>query len=178
MRRHDKRLQSQAGYTLIEVVIASAIGVVVMGALTSVILTSVRVSDVAFSRVEATSQLRNFQNVSYDDFARSQVQGASGCTQATPCTTQPIVLVGTQVSNASPPLPSSAQVTYTWDGSNFLDRQLASTGATSHAATDVSSFSWYVDTSAFTPTVVVSLTVTVSSYSQTQTFLFAQKVNP
>jgi hypothetical protein len=66
-------------------------------------------------------------------------------------------------------VPASFQVSYTWDGSNFLDRAIASTGVSEHAATNVTAFSWYIDTDA---TVVVSLTVTVQSYSESQTFRF------
>jgi pantothenate synthetase len=42
-------------------------------------------------------------------------------------------------------------------------------------ATDVSAFAWYVDTNS---TVVVSITVTVQSYSESETFRFYPRINP
>jgi prepilin-type N-terminal cleavage/methylation domain-containing protein len=163
----------QGGFTLVELIIALAISGLLMVALTSVVLTSVRAASTASDRVEASSQIRIFQSFASDDFARSGAPDGGGC----PCTTQPLVLTGTQVSNSAQPVGATVQVTYTWDGSNFVDRQVGS-GPTIHAATDVSAFSWYVDTSGGHPTVVVSLTVTVGAYSESQTFRFYPRVNP
>ena len=171
----DLRIDTrQGGFTLVELIIAVAIGALLLAALGSVVLTSWRATTVASSRVEASSEVRNFEYVAYDDFARSSVPGTGGCTPATPCTTQPLALTGYQVSN-SVPVPASFSVTYSWDGSQFLDRTDASTGATEHVATDVSAFSWYVDSNA---TVVVSMTVTIQSYSESETFRFFPRLNP
>src|SRR5260370_1300407 len=137
MPPHRKYLKGQDGYTLVEVIIASALGVLLMSALTSVVLTSWRGAMIATSRVEASGQIRNFEFFAYDDFARSNVPSGSGCVQAAPCTTQPLVLNGYQVSNSTA-IPAFFQVTYTWDGAAFLDRTVAATGATRHAATDAS----------------------------------------
>ena len=170
----------QRGYTLVEVIIALAIGSILMTALTSVVLTSVRASDIATSRVEASSQIRNFDSFAYDDFAASEVPAVGSCGgSATPCTTEPIVLSGTQVSNSIRPVPGDTPVTvtYTWDGSDVLDRQV-DWGPPVHAATGVTAFSWYVDESAAFPTVVVRLTVTVRGYSLSQTLLFYPRLNP
>jgi prepilin-type N-terminal cleavage/methylation domain-containing protein len=167
-------LKSQDGYTLVEVIIASALGLLLMSALTSVVLTSWRGATIATSRVEASGQIRNFEFFAYDDFARSSAPIGSGCVQSAPCTTHPLVLNGYQVSNSTS-IPAPFQVTYTWDGATFLDRAVTTTGATGHAATDVSAFSWYVNTDG---SVVVNLTVTVQAYSQSQTFRFDPKVNP
>jgi prepilin-type N-terminal cleavage/methylation domain-containing protein len=151
------RLTGQEGYTLVEVVIAMALGALLMSALTSVVLTSWRASDMALSRVEASGQIRNFQTFAYDDFARSDLSTLGGCTATAPCKT-PINL---------------ATVTYTWDAkSKFLDR--ATSQSRIHAARNVEPFGWYVDKN----TVVVSLTVTVRSYSQSQTFRFYPRLNP
>jgi prepilin-type N-terminal cleavage/methylation domain-containing protein len=170
--------RSQGGYTLVEVLITIALTALLMTALTSVVFTSVRAVDVASSRVEASSQIRNFQYFADDDFAQSAVPVGGSCgTPSTPCSTQPVVLSGTQVTNSVQPAGSAVVVTYTWDGSNFLDRQV-SAGPPIHAATNVSAFSWYVDTTASRPTVVVSITVTVSSYSESQTFRFYPRVSP
>ncbi|TMC54345.1 MAG: type II secretion system protein [Chloroflexi bacterium] len=149
-------LKGQGGFTLVEVIISAAIGALLLSALTSVVLTSWRGAMIATSRVEASSQIRNFEYLAYDDFARSATPSGGAC----PCTTQPLLLSG---------------VTYTWDGRSFLDRAVANTGATEHAATDVSAFSWYVDTNS---TVVVSLTITIQAYSESQTFRFYPRVNP
>jgi hypothetical protein len=83
------------------------------------------------------------------------------------------VLTGYQFSSSTP-VPASYQVQYTWDGSSFLDRAVG-TGAAKHAATDVTAFSWYVDTDA---SVVVSLTVTIQAYSESQVFRFYPRRNP
>ena len=164
----------QGGFTLVEVIISLAIGSLLMVALTSVVLTSWRASGIATSRVEASGQIRNFEFFAYDDFARSALPSAGSCVPATPCSSQPLVLTGLQVSNQNP-VPSSLQVTYRWDGSDFLDRTVTSTGATVHAATNVTGYSWYVDTN---NTVVVNLTVTVLAFSESQTFRFFPRMNP
>jgi len=167
----------QGGYTLIELMVASAIGLIVMSGLTSVVLTTWRAGTIATSRIEASGQIRAFEFVAYDDFAHSGVSNLGSCTKQAPCTTQPIVLTGTQVNNSGQPVPAYT-VTYTWDGSSFLDRFVAASGTTTHAATNVSALSWYLDGSAPNQTVVVTLTVSVQAYSETQTFRFYPRVNP
>ena len=165
----------QGGYTLIEVIITVAISAVVMSALTSVILTTVRAASTASARVEASAQIRGFESFAYDDMVASGVPSALGCTSASSaCTTQPLTLAGTQASNSSTPAINPYQVTYTWDGSSFLDRQAG--GSAVHVATDVTSFSWYVTSNGARQIVVVSMTVTVNSYSESQTFLFYPRV--
>lgn len=157
--------RSQDGFTLVEVIVASVIGAILMTALTSVILTASRSANIATSRIEASGQIRNFEFFAYDDFAQGTVPSPSGCgTVGNPCATQPIALSGTY------------SVSYTWDGSAFLDRQVGSN--VMHMATNVTGFSWYVDTTAAHRTVVISLTVTVQSYSESQTWRFYPRVNP
>jgi prepilin-type N-terminal cleavage/methylation domain-containing protein len=177
MKRPIGYARSQNGYTLIEVIIASALGVVVMTALTSVVLTTWRAGTIATSRVEASSQIRSFEFYAYDDFARSGAPVPSGCgAPGNPCTTQPLVLGGFQASNSATPVPAAYQVTYKWDSAQqFLDRQVGS-NAPLHAATSVSAFSWYVDPAS--QSVVVTLTVTVQAYTQYQTFRFLPRLNP
>lgn len=157
--------KGQDGFTLVEVIIATAIGALLLSALTSVVFTSWHATTIASGRVEASSEVRNFEYFAYDDFARSTLPAAGGCLPASPCTTRPLSLTGVQVSNTTP-VPSAVSVTYGWDGSQFLDRTV--NGVTEHMAIDVTGFSWYVDTN----TVVVSLTVTVQGYSQSQSFRF------
>jgi prepilin-type N-terminal cleavage/methylation domain-containing protein len=174
MGRVARGRTGQGGYTLIELIIAVALGALLMTALTSVILTTVQAVTTASSRVEASAQLRNFQYLAYDDFAASAVPSPSGCgTPSLPCTTQPLVLNGLRASNQSPPIISSFQVSYAWVSSKFVDRQSGS--LTTHAATNVTAFSWYVDGNS---TVVVSLTIKVQAYSESQTLRFYPRMNP
>lgn len=171
--------RGQAGFTLVELIITSAISVVVLSALASVVLTTFRAGTVATGRIEASSQIRTFELRAYDDFARSGVPPTAGCgaSSSNPCTTSAIVLSGLQVSNSTQPVPANYSVTYAWDGSAFLDRRVGS-GAPAHMATSVTAFSWYVDQSGGSPTVVVSLTVTVLNYSESQTLRFYPRLNP
>lgn len=155
----SRATRSQGGYTLVELIIALALFALLMSAIGSVMLTTWRGTAIAFSQVVASSQIRHFESLAYDDFATGNVNILTGCTPASPCTT-PIAL---------------SAVTYRWDGSNFLDRAFNDNLYTVHAATNVTAFSWYVDTNT---TVVVNLTVTVSTYSESQTFRFYPRVNP
>jgi prepilin-type N-terminal cleavage/methylation domain-containing protein len=168
-------MKRQGGYTLVEVIIAIAIGSLLMTALTSVVLTSWRAATVASSRVEASGQVRNFEYFAYDDFARSALPAAGSCVPATPCTTQPLTLNGYQFSGSDEGRTNPVRVSYSWDGSNFVDRMVVTPGAQKHVARNVTAFSWYVDTNA---TVVVNLTVTVQAYKESQTFRFYPRVNP
>lgn len=172
MKRRAIVRNAQAGFTLVEMIVSLAIGSLLMVALTSVVLTAWRASSIASSRVEASGQIQNFEFFAFKDFAQSSPPSSVSCLPASPCS-QPLVLAGLQVSNQNP-VPSPVQVTYSWDGSNLLDRSVAP-GGTRHAATNVTAFSWYVDTDS---TVVVSLTVTVQSYSESQTFRFLPRMKP
>ena len=60
--------RSQGGYTLIELLVSLSIGLIVMTALTSVVLTSSRAWATAAGRVEASAQIRAFQFAAADDF--------------------------------------------------------------------------------------------------------------
>ncbi len=170
--------RSQGGFTLIELLVASALGVIVMTALTSIVFTSWRGWMTATGRVEASSQVRSFEFYANDDFDQSAPPLPNGCaaTAANPCSS-PIVLVGTRAANApNPAVTSNYQVTYTWDSANsFLDRAVGGNPAT-HAATGVTGFSWYLQGSGQHETVVVTLTVTSQSYSETQTFQFYPRI--
>ena len=172
--RHGRR---QEGYTLVELIIASAVGVIVMTGLTSVIFTSVQAGMTASSRVEASSQIRNFGLNAYDDFALSRLNTLLACTSA--CST-PITLKGLRASNLSLPTASNFTVTYTWQSTSnpkTLDRQVSGSPPV-HAATGVTAFSWYVDGSSPNQTVVVMLTVTVNAYAESQTFRFHPRLVP
>jgi prepilin-type N-terminal cleavage/methylation domain-containing protein len=153
-----RRIRSQGGYTLVEVVITMGIGALLMSALISVLFTASKAVDTATSRVEASSQIRSFQSFAYEDFATSTLpSNSSSCSVSTPCAT-PIALKG---------------ATYSWDGKNLLNRVPASTGVARRVASNVSSFSWYVTGCA----ILVSVTVKVQAYSQSQTFQFYPRVS-
>jgi len=176
MRAYFRRyVRSQSGYTLVELLVASAIGVIVMTGLTSVVLTTWRAGTIATSRVEASGQIRSFQFDAYDDFALSGMPTLSNCAPGSPppCS---ITLSGLRASNSPSPIPSPYTVTYTWDGTN-VDRQVGSS-APKHAATNVTAFSAVLSGSAPHQTVVVAMTVTVQAYVETQTFQFYPHVNP
>jgi len=169
---------NQAGYTLVELLVASVIGLIVMAGLTSVVLTAWRSSSTATGRVEASSQIRSFEYFAYDDFALSNTPIPSGCaaTAASPCTTQPILLLGVQASNQNQPVVSPYQVTYTWNGTDVLDRQVNGNPPV-HAATGVSAFAWYIDGTTPYQSVVVTISVTVQGYTKTQTLRFDPSIN-
>jgi prepilin-type N-terminal cleavage/methylation domain-containing protein len=169
--RLSRRSTGQDGYTLVELIIAVAIGALLMSALTSVVLTTWRGTSTATSRVEASSQIRNFQYFAYDDFAAGGVPSIS-CGPAPPCT---ILVTGTRVNNSTAPVPAPSAITYNWDGAN-LDRQIGSSQPI-HAATNVTAFTAYVDSSGAFPIVVVSMTVTVQAYGESQTFRFYPRIN-
>lgn len=172
--------RSQQGFTLVELLVSTAIGVIVLTALTSVVFTSWRGWLTATGRVEASSQIRSFQSFAYDDFAQSALPPVpSGCagTQASPCTVEPIVLTGSRVANApNPAVNFNYQVTYVWDGAGDVDRIVANTPPV-HAATGVATFSWYEQGLPPHQTVVITLSVTEESYTETQTFEFYPRLN-
>ena len=156
----------QAGYTLVELIVATTIGTMVLGALTSVLLTTVLTGNVATSRVEAANQVRSFQLSAYDDMALSTIPGPAGCgTQADPCTTEAIVLQGSRVPNQPAGSPAPYSVSYVWDSATRLITRRVSGGPSKTIATNVSSFSWYVDAATGRPTIVVDLTVRMATYN-------------
>jgi hypothetical protein len=142
--------------------VASAIGAMLMTGLTSVILTSVRATSTASNRIEASSQIRSFQYFAYDDFARSQVPAA--------CPGQPPP--GCLVLQGSTPTALGYKVMYTWDGSSFLDRQVVGSGPPHHVASNVTAFAWSIEGTFPKKTCVITLTVKVGSYAESQAFLF------
>jgi len=179
--RMAARHRRQAGYTLIELIVASAIGLVVMGALTSIVLTSVLGDNAATGRIEASAQIRNFQLMAYDDFALSRPPTAAGCgTKTTPCTTQAMTLAGYRMPNQVSGTAVAFSATYTWDPTGQTITRAVG-GGTQISASNVTSYSWYVDSSASSPVVVVTLSVTVADYNATyvesQTLLFYPRVN-
>lgn len=175
LRRYAK---SQDGFTLVEVIIASAIGLIVMTGLTSLVLSTWRAGTIATTRVVASGQIRSFQLDAYDDFALSVVPTLTNCTAGSPPPCK-IALSGSQASNAAVPSITFYQVTYVWNGVN-VDRTVGN-GTPRHAATNVTAFSAYLSGQPGNQTVVVTLTITmpgVPPYSETQTLQFYPRVNP
>jgi prepilin-type N-terminal cleavage/methylation domain-containing protein len=171
--------KDQSGYTLVELIVASAIGLFVMTGLTSMVLTTYQAGTTATSRIEASSQIRNFQFEAYDDFSLSNLPLPNGCagTAASPCTT-PIALQGMQASNSTNPITSAYQVTYTWDMPNRLLMRQVNGNPAVEAANSVTAFSWYLDGSGSHQMVVVTISVKVQSYTETQVLRFYPRVNP
>jgi prepilin-type N-terminal cleavage/methylation domain-containing protein len=164
-----RRARSQGGYTLVELIVASAIGAMVMAGLTSVFFTSWRAGTTATSRIQASAQVRNFQFDAADDFALSGAPVISSCSpnDPPPCT---ITLSGWNYTNPA------YTATYRWDGAN-VDR-IVGQNPPVHAATNVIGFSAYVAGSVPYQTVVVTLTVKVQAYVETQTMRFYPRLNP
>jgi len=175
-----ERRRRQAGYTLIELIVASAIGLMVMGALTSVVLTMTLGANIATSRVEASAQIRNFQLTAYDDFALSRPPNPPGCgTQAGPCTTQDMVLTGDRMPNQADGVAAPFTARYSWDRSDQTVTRFVN-ASSRVVASSVTGYSWYVDQSGAHPVVVVGMNVTVgfynTSYTESQTLLFYPRV--
>jgi prepilin-type N-terminal cleavage/methylation domain-containing protein len=174
------RRRSQGGFTLIELIIATALGLLVLSALTSVVLTTMMADNTASGRIEASSQVRNYQFAAYDDFVLARLPAPPGCgTANTRCTTQDLVLTGSLAPNPPDSPPVSSTVRYAWDAS--LDVVTRYAGTTSRVvASNVTAYSWYIDRSELYPTVVVSITVTIPSYNATysasQTLRFYPRV--
>jgi prepilin-type N-terminal cleavage/methylation domain-containing protein len=174
------RRRRQAGFTLVELIIATALGLLVMGALTSVVLTTSVAGNTAMGRIEASAQVRSFQFIAYDDFALARAPSPTGCgTASTPCTTETMVLLGSRVPNETSGVASPYTVRYSWD-SNLKKVTREAGGSNRVAASSVSAYSWYVDSSGANPTVVVSMTVTIDSYnskySESQTLRFYPRI--
>jgi prepilin-type N-terminal cleavage/methylation domain-containing protein len=167
-----KRRRAQAGFTLIELIVATTIGLVIMTALGSVLFTTYQANTIATSRVQASSIIGLFQATAHDDFALSSLPPVpGGCgTVAQPCTQQAIQLAGCRGP------AQSYRVVYAWSSSAKQVGRTLNGVSVNAAATGVSAFSWYIDGAAPYQTVVITLTATVGSYNQTQTLRFYPRV--
>ncbi len=175
----SRRHRAQAGFTLIELLIASALGLIVMSALGSVLMTTYRAFQTATDRADAAGQIRSFEQTAYNDFATSSLPvppGTCGSSSA-PCTNDPIQLQGCTMTNSTTPSLQPRTVTYAWPaGSKLVDRRVGA-GSSNPVATDVAAFSWYVDGTSPNQSVVVTLTVTVGTLSQSQRMRFYPRVS-
>jgi prepilin-type N-terminal cleavage/methylation domain-containing protein len=179
------RRRRQSGFTLIELLIATTLGLFVLGALTSLVVTMMVADNTATGRVEASSQVRDFQLAAYEDFVLARAPTSPGCgTAANQCTTQTLVLIGDPAPTSGQPVLET--IRYEWyPSSQTVTRQADDANGTSTriVSSNVTAYSWYVDnTGAPTqaPTVVISLTVTIPSYnatySESQTFRFYPRI--
>lgn len=173
--------RSQAGFTLVEMMIASAMGAIVMGALSSVVWLATSSNASVDPRLQASGQVRNLQTALNADLtsARPAPLADSGCTQSVPCTTFPIQVRGPIVparTGLAQPDPVAHYVTYCYIPAGSVVERFAGTltacpgaaGSGQAVARRLSSFSWY-----YTGTsVVVSVSATVGSYSTGQVLLF------
>ena len=161
------RRKRQAGLTLIELIIATTLGLLVLGALTSVVVTMMMADNTASGRIQASSQVRNYQFAADDDFVLARPPVAPGCGTATAqCTTQDLVLTGARPPTSADAPPVMYTVRYAWDPSLQVVTRYAGT-ASRVVASNVTAYSWYVDRTGLYPTVVVSITVTIPSYNAT-----------
>lgn len=171
MTSPTKSRSGQGGFTLVELIIAVALGALLMGAMISVFLTSARAARDATGRIEASGQIRNFEYFAYEDFGGSAISDFNpGCTASSPCVSQ-VALHEVKFDNPS----QTYVVTYGWDQTNQVLNRTVDTAPPLHAAINVSGYHWYIDANG---TVVIALTVTVGSYSDSQTFRFYPKRNP
>jgi prepilin-type N-terminal cleavage/methylation domain-containing protein len=180
------RHRGQAGFTLIEVIIATALGLLVLSALTSVVMTTTMAAATITGRVETSAQIRNFQFAADDDFVLARPPAPSGCgTSSSPCTTA-IVLLGSLMPNDANPtvVASPFTVRYVWDSNlqivtRFTERGTETTSRV--IARNITAYSWYIDTSGAHHTVVIALTVTVNGsfgtiYNESETLRFYPRV--
>ena len=161
---------------MIELLVAMAIGVLILSALTSVLLTTYRADQAAINRIEVSGELRNFQQTAYDDFASSALPAPpGGCgTSSQPCTQDAINLQSCALSSAA--APTKRVVAYQWiSATQVIQRQVGSITVNS-AANNVTAFAWYVDGAAPNQSVVVSLTVQQKGITQSQTMRFYPRV--
>jgi prepilin-type N-terminal cleavage/methylation domain-containing protein len=168
----SRRRRAQAGFTLVELIVATTIGLVIMTALGSVLFTTYQANTIATSRVQASSIIGIFQATAHDDFALSSLPPVpGGCgSSAQPCTEQAIQLAGCRAP------AQRYNVTYAWTGSTKVIARTVNGVAVNPAATGISGFTWYIDGAAPNQTVVVTLTATVGTYNQTQTLRFYPRV--
>jgi prepilin-type N-terminal cleavage/methylation domain-containing protein len=170
---------NQAGYTLPEVIIASGIAAFLAASLTSVVFVAFSANTTWNPRLQASGQIRKFQQSITDDQALGalpQLVSANPCPGVSPAPSNPIVLRGVSQTNPSPPPAtlSATQVAYWWDGVKLIYRCAGGKGA-SIVARNVTAFSWSIDHSNGS-VLVVSMTATdaavTPTYIQSQTLRF------
>jgi len=158
----------QSGFTLVELLVASSLGVIVMGSLVSVLWVTFRANDTWDPQLQSSAEVRNFQLAFYQDAAQADDSAAlgsnlAGCLNPAPnaaCTKQPINISYSLYSSSTVSAPEF--VTYCWTGSTdqkvlriASDTSVGPTGGTQTTcsggagwtvvARSVSSWTWYYD---------------------------------
>jgi len=183
--RIPRRRRAQAGFTLIEVIIATALGLLVLSALTSVVMTTSMAAATITGRVETSAQIRNFQFAADDDFALARPPTPSGCgTSSSPCTTAIVLLGNLMPNDANPTVPAAPfTVRYVWDPNlqivtRFTEKGQKPPAGSSLAHHGVLVVHRYVGAH---HTVVIAMTVTVRGsfgtiYNESETLRFYPRV--
>jgi hypothetical protein len=80
------------------------------------------------------------------------------------------------MTNSATPSLQSRTIAYAWNkGTQSIDRNVNAAPVNS-VASGVTKFAWYIDGVAPSQSVVVTMTVTITTYSQTQTLRFHPRV--
>jgi type II secretory pathway pseudopilin PulG len=149
--RRIRRWQDQRGYTLVELIISSGLAAFVMTALTSVIFVATQANRTWSPRLQATGEIRHFQETFYEDAAASDSPStaltSNPCiaTQPSPAPlpTPPIALNGLAFTG-TPPVSQAFQATYCYNpSSQTVQRYVAGNPAV--VARNVVNFRWRLD---------------------------------
>jgi type II secretory pathway pseudopilin PulG len=177
------RKSAQRGYTLVELIIASGLAAFVLTALTSVIFVSTQANKTWSPRLQATGELRHFQQSFYEDMALGSVPSISvstnPCLVPVPAATPPITIDG-QLYKGSPPVAQSYQAVYCYSPtSRTVQRYIG--GVPTVVARNVTKFAWRIDLADGSPVVVIDITTTDNSvpsqYSTTQQLRYYPRRN-
>jgi prepilin-type N-terminal cleavage/methylation domain-containing protein len=158
------RDQPQAGYTLVEILLAMGISTLLMAGLGLVIYTLFKANNTSDSRLQASSQIRTFQLAFHDDVAHNA--GTIVC--ANPCTT--LTLSGSRYNQGATG-PCSLTVTYAYPSPSPLLISRSVGGKTTQVARNVKAFAATVGAD---NSVTVTLTVQdpTGSFTETQVLYF------
>jgi type II secretory pathway pseudopilin PulG len=181
-----KGLHGQRGYTLVELIISSGLAAFVLTALTSVIFVTTQANRTWSPRLQATGEIRHFQEMFYDDVAASDSPSTAlttnPCLAALPSPapppTPPIALNGLTFTG-TPPAAQTFQATYCYNPtSQTVQRYVA--GNPTVVARNVVNFKWRLD-AADGNALVLDITTTDNSvpsiYSTTQELRYYPRRN-
>ncbi|MFN2463428.1 MAG: type II secretion system protein J [Candidatus Dormibacteria bacterium] len=161
---------SQGGFTLVEMIIATAVSSILLAGISVLVFTNFSASTIAAQRLQASGQLQNFQVAFYRDAALDNTAtNRSPIIAAAPCD---VVLAGRR-RDAGGTTNTSYSVEYKLSGSD-IRRTVAAT--TSTVARNVKLFTCALQSDG-TFQVVISAQDTTGSYTQSQTFRFYPRGN-
>jgi prepilin-type N-terminal cleavage/methylation domain-containing protein len=160
-------MRSQAGYTLVEMILALGIGTMLIAGTALLLWTMFTANHTSDVRLQASAQIRNFQLAFHDDVVLNNrpVSITGNCTPPGPCT---ISLSGSRFNQGASG-PGAFSVTYSYS-SGTVTRQVSGAGAT-EVAKNVARFCPGVSAG---NVVTVNLTAqdSLGAYSETQTLKF------